>query len=118
MVYQEDLRAKQTIAVWLGTIPSEDALVDYLGKPFEDDAGFFLNQDSLPEFAYSFEEQPNPPDLNKRKTARACTVPFDKDVEVGKLLTAFSSSSEWISEALAACRAQGIKSATIALAFP
>jgi len=117
MVYQEDLREKQIVAIWVGDIASEDALVDYLGQPFEDDCGFLLNYDALPEFAYCFDQQPNPPDLN-RKTARACTVPFDSNVDVRKLMEGFSHSREWISEAVRACHAQGVKSATMVLAFP
>lgn len=117
MPYQEDLRAKQVIAIWIGEIPSEDALVDYLGTPFEDDCGFLLDYDRLPEFAYCFDQRPKPPNLN-RKTARACTVPFDRDVDVGKLMKALSHSSDWLSEAVGKCHAQGFKVATIALAFP
>lgn len=116
MVYQEDLREKQVVALWVGDIPSEDALGDYLGTPFEDDVGFLLDDDALPEFACAYDQQPNPPDLN-RKTARYSTVPFDRDVEVRKLLGAFSHSEDWISEAIRKCEAQGIHVATMALAF-
>jgi hypothetical protein len=117
MAYQEDLREKQVIALWAGHISSEDALVDYLGQPFENDFGFLLNYDALPEFAYAFESQQNPPDLD-RKTARACIVPFDTNVDVRKLMAGFSHSKDWISEAVRTCHAQGVRTATILLAFP
>lgn len=117
MTYQEDLREKQVIALWAGHISSEDAFVDYLGQPFENDFGFLLNQEALPEFAYAFDQQRNPPDLN-RKTARACTVPFDTNVDVRKLMAGFSHSQDWVDEAVHTCHTQGVKTATILIAFP
>jgi hypothetical protein len=40
MIYQEDLRAAEFLALWIGDVANEDALVTYLGTPFEDDFGF------------------------------------------------------------------------------
>jgi hypothetical protein len=36
-LYQEELREKQVVAVWVGDIGTEGHLNEYLGTPFESD---------------------------------------------------------------------------------
>ena len=118
MVYQEELRAKESLALWIGDLASEDALLTYLREGFEKDFGILLNDDESPEFACSFESQERPPDLKNLNRRRASAVPFDKDVEVGKLMEAFSQPGPWISHAVELCHEKGIRAATVAIVFP
>ena len=117
MLYQEDLRESLVRALWVGDVRDEDALLTYLGQPFEDDFGFLLDLDEFPEFAYSFESQRNPPDLNDPSRRRTSTVPFDQNVDIRKLMAVLSESGAWVSDAVRQCQAQGVRTTTIALAF-
>lgn len=107
MVYQEDLREEQAVAIWVGNIGIEGDLTDYLGTPFESDFGFLLDYDDLPEFSRSFSE----PRLHAHYNR-----PFLK-TDVGQLLSALACSGEWIDEAVRLCRRKGFYSAKTVVVF-
>jgi hypothetical protein len=118
VIYHEDLREGEVLAIWVGNVRDEDELITYLGAPFENDFGFLLDDDeSAPEFTYSFESRRNPPDLNNPARRRACTIPFDREVDVRKLMDAFSHSGAWVEDAVRQCHAQGVTSTTVAVAI-
>src|SRR5215510_8415925 len=120
MVYQEDLRAAEVRAIWVGDLRHEDALVTYLNEAFQEDFGVLLDDeddDGAPEFTYSFESKPKPPDLNNPARVRTSCAPFDRHVDVRKLMAGFSNSGGWVEDAVRQCHAKGISVATVAVSF-
>lgn len=110
MIYQEDLRAAETLALWIGNVESEDALITYLGQPFETDFGFGLETDSFPEYACSY------PNLKERRRL-ASNRPFDR-LSIRELLQKLPFQGPWLNEALLLARSVGVDSAKVAVAFP
>jgi hypothetical protein len=95
MLYQEDLREKQVVAVWVGSLQDEDAVIEYLGQPFEQRFGFLLDYDDLPEYAQT-------------------------DGEPGKvreLLKIIPTAGDWVEPAIRLCHERGFKSARTVIAF-
>lgn len=108
MPYQDELLEGTVVSVWAGNLESEDAVIEYLGQPFEHDFGFLLDDDDLPEIAGSALET---------RSRRASTVPLQK-LEMRALFEALTSSQDWVEEAVEVCRERGIDGAKIVLAFP
>jgi len=108
LIYQEDLRECQVVAIWAGDIDNEGELSEYLASPFEGDFGFLLDYDDLPEFTRVFSESRVHAQYNR---------PFIK-TDVGELLRGFSWSNEWADEAVRLCRQKGLKSVKTVVAFP
>ena len=108
MLYQEDLREGQVVAVFVGDIETEGHLNEYLGTPFESDFGFLLDYDDLPEFSRTFSE----PRLHAHHNR-----PFLK-TDVRELIEGFSWSAELKQQAEQACRAKGFDSVKTVVVFP
>jgi Domain of unknown function (DUF6985)/Immunity protein 22 len=108
MVYQDDLREEQVVAIWVGDFENEDDLTEYVGQPFEKDFGFLLDQEDLPAYAVNFPES-----SSRRRYGRSLLK-----AEVHDLLAAFDWSDDWKDEAERLCRQKGFDSASIVLVFP
>lgn len=108
MIYQDDLREAEIVAVWAGDAENESDLNEYLGQPFESDYGFLLDQDDLPEFVVTFSE----PRLHAHYNR-----PF-LQADVRELLSGFSWSDEWRDEAERCCRRIGCDTAKTVVVFP
>lgn len=109
MPYQDELLEGEVVSIWVGNLESEDAVVEYLGQPFERDFGFLLDDDELPEIAGSLTE--------RRPSRRASTAPLQK-LELRELFEALSISQDWVDEAEQSCRERGIHVAKLVIAFP
>lgn len=110
MIYQEDLRAAETLALWIGNVESEDALITYLGQPFETDFGFGLDLDSLPDYACSY---PNPGERRRLTSSR----PFEP-LSIHDLLRKLPYPGRWLDEAILVARSASIETAKVVVAFP
>lgn len=108
MIYQEDLREGQVVAIWAGDVDNEGELAEYLGTPFENDFGFLLDYEDLPEFTRSFSE----PRLHAHYNR-----PFLK-TDVRDLIAGFSWANEWTDEAERLCREKGLNSVKTVVVFP
>lgn len=109
MIRQESLRARESVALWIGELANEDALLTYLARPFEDDFGFLLDEHSTPDFACSLAES----DLLGR---RASTKPFDL-IPVEELFRVLPSVGDWIPSAVQTCNGFLVKAARVAVVF-
>ncbi|HEX5221748.1 MAG TPA: hypothetical protein VFZ59_19440 [Verrucomicrobiae bacterium] len=108
MLYQEDLREAQVVAVWVGDIETEGDLAEYLGTPFESDFGFLLDLDDLPEFSRSFDEPRFHAHHNR---------PFLK-TDVSELIEAFSWPTDLKDQTARACREKGFDRVKTVVVFP
>ncbi|MDB6122901.1 MAG: hypothetical protein JWQ71_1894 [Pedosphaera sp.] len=96
MIYQEELREGEVVALWVGNLDDEDSVSDYLGRPFENDFGFLLDQKDLSEYAQCFEAK----------------------LKIRELIKALSNSGDWMEEAVRQCDKLEIRSAKVAVIFP
>jgi hypothetical protein len=108
MPYQDELLEGQVISIWAGDLDTKDDVTEYFGRPFESDFGFLLDQDDLPEIAYSPMRGP---------TFSLRNPPLER-VDVRELLEDFSSSPDWARDAKQSCREQRIDAVKLVVVFP
>lgn len=109
MPYQDELLVGNVISVWVGNLEHEDAVIEYLGQPFERDFGFLLDEQDLPEIAGAA--------AGTRRGWRAMLAAF-RQPSVRELFETLSLGHDWIEQAEQVCRERGITHAKTALAFP
>ncbi len=110
MIYQEELRAPETVAVWVGDMLDEDGLISYLAKPFEDDFGIILNDEDPLEYACSY---PKPHERRRCLSTR----PFES-LPVSELLAEFPLEGDWRQPVAGAARAVGIDATKAVIILP
>jgi hypothetical protein len=106
MIYQDQLIAPQTVALWAGDFETEDEFATYLGQPFERDFGFLLDVDDLPDDSLVFPE---------RRT-RARYNELLQKVSARTLLSKWSGE-DWIAEGEQMCLASGLPEAKLMIRF-
>jgi len=97
MKKQDDIATKKSIAIWLGDLTDSDALDDYLnlGRQFESDFGFTINDRAAPEVS----------------------TPDGRVHDVSALLDGFSFCEDWLDDAVRLCREAGKTTARVAVVF-
>lgn len=97
MIKQEDMTVGKSIAIWLGDLTDGDALDDYLnlGRQFEADFGFAINDRAAPEIS----------------------TPDGREHDVSDLLDGFSFCEDWLEDAVRLCREAMATTAKVAVVF-
>jgi len=92
----EDIRASGVVSIWVGNFTDEEKLMSYVSpeSEFEEDFGFRMSENDLPEISVEFEL-----------------------TSIRELLTGFSWSAGFIDEACAQAEAQKITHANCAVVW-
>jgi hypothetical protein len=109
MLYQEELRKAESLALWAGDFQDEDALVTYLAEPFEEDFGFRIDLDAPPEYACVYSGYENRRRLTSSK-------PIEPKA-VSELLTILGLSGSCLRQAVSAFEIAGFSSTKVVVAF-
>lgn len=109
MLYQEELRKAETLALWAGDFQDEDAVVTYLGAPFERDFGFLLDDTSPPEYACVY-----PGYQNRRRMASSKPI---ETKNASDLFGILGLAGPCLREALSAFAQKGFQSTKVIVVF-